>query len=240
MTVSSAPVSHTSTDVVRLEDARRTYVMGESEVHALDGVDLVIPPGQYIAIMGQSGSGKSTMLNILGCLDRLTRGTYHLDGKDVSAMDDSRLSRMRSRRLGFVFQSYNLIPHLTVLENIEVPMEYAGVSRSQGRTRAVELATKMGLQDRMSHRPAELSGGQQQRVAIARALANAPSVILADEPTGNLDSATGKEILALLDALNEAGNTLVVVTHDPNVAAHAHRTIHMLDGRIDREERRPA
>ncbi len=238
MAETSLPIAPATTDVVALVDARRTYAMGDSEVHALDGVNLTVPPGEYLAIMGQSGSGKSTMLNILGCLDRLTSGHYRLDGNDVSALDDSSLSRMRNRRLGFVFQSYNLIPHLTVLENIEVPMEYAAVSRSAARARAIELATRMGLDQRMRHRPTELSGGQQQRVAIARALANAPSVILADEPTGNLDSATGREILNLLDDLSTAGNTLIVVTHDPSVAAHAHRTIHMLDGRIDREERR--
>ncbi|MGE0192315.1 MAG: ABC transporter ATP-binding protein [Planctomycetota bacterium] len=225
-------------DVVRLTQARRTYRMGEEEVHALDGLDLVVPRGQYLAIMGQSGSGKSTLLNILGCLDRLTSGSYELDGKDVSRLEDDQLSHERNRRLGFVFQSYNLIPHLTVLENVEVPMEYAGTRPADARRRSTQLATRLGLGGRLRHRPAELSGGQQQRVAIARALANDPSLLLADEPTGNLDSATGLEILDLLDALAAEGRTLIVVTHDRKVAARAHRTIHMLDGRIAREEQR--
>jgi ABC-type lipoprotein export system ATPase subunit len=223
--------------IVRLESVTRVYTMGETEVRALDGVDLEIAEGEYLAIMGQSGSGKSTLLNLLGCLDRPTSGSYHLAGRDVSRLDDADLSRERSRRLGFVFQSYNLIAHLTVLENIEVPMEYAGVSPREARRRSEELARRMGLGDRFDHRPSELSGGQQQRVAIARALGNDPVVLLADEPTGNLDSATGKEILELLDALSRAGRTIVVVTHDRGVAAHAHRVIHMLDGRVAREER---
>jgi putative ABC transport system ATP-binding protein len=226
------------TAVVELLDVRRVYRMGDTDVHALDGVDLVIHEGEYVAIMGQSGSGKSTLLNILGCLDRPTSGTYRLGGRDVSALDDDALSLERSRRLGFVFQSYNLIAHLTVLENVEVPMEYAGIPPRRMRERAGALATRMGLGHRLDHRPTELSGGQQQRVAIARALANEPLVLLADEPTGNLDSATGREILQLLDDLNAAGTTLIVVTHDPRVAEHAGRTIHMLDGKIEREGRR--
>ena len=225
------------TVVAALEAARRTYVMGDTLVHALDGLNLVIEEGEYVAIMGQSGSGKSTLLNILGCLDRLTQGRYILDGTDVSALDDAALSRQRNRRLGFVFQAYNLIPHLTVLENIEVPMEYAGVRSRPARTRAQQLAERMGLGARSDHRPSELSGGQQQRVAIARALANDPALLLADEPTGNLDSATGLDILALLDELSGQGRTLVIVTHDPSVAARAQRTIHMLDGRIDQDLR---
>ena len=228
------------TTVAEIRDARRTYVMGNTEVHALDGLDLEIREGEYLAIMGQSGSGKSTLLNILGCLDRLTEGTYVLDGTDVSELGDDRLSAQRNRRLGFVFQSYNLIPHLTVLENIEVPMEYAGTSPGKARKRARALADRMGLGGRTSHRPTELSGGQQQRVAIARSLANDPALLLADEPTGNLDSATGLEILDLLDELCAQGRTLVVVTHDPGVAARAHRTVHMLDGQIVREEVRTA
>jgi len=223
--------------IVRLVAVTRIYSMGDTTVPALDGVDLEVPEGEYLAIMGQSGSGKSTLLNVLGCLDRPTSGSYYLAGRDVSGLDDAELSRERSLRLGFVFQSYNLIPHLTVLENIEVPMEYAGVAPRKARARAEELARRMGLGDRLEHRPSELSGGQQQRVAIARALGNDPVVLLADEPTGNLDSATGKEILDLLDDLSEAGRTLIVVTHDPGVASHAHRVIHMLDGRIAREER---
>jgi putative ABC transport system ATP-binding protein len=223
--------------VVRLAEARRLYVMGDTTVAALDGIDLTVARGEYLAIMGQSGSGKSTLLNILGCLDRLTSGRYELDGTDVSHLDDDSLSAQRNRRLGFVFQSYNLIPHLSVLENIEVPMDYAGVRPAAARARSTGLAGRLGLGARLRHRPAELSGGQQQRVAIARALANDPALLLADEPTGNLDSATGAEILDLLDTLNREGATLIVVTHDPQVAARADRTIHMLDGRIAREER---
>jgi putative ABC transport system ATP-binding protein len=221
-----------------LKDASRVYTMGNTEVRALDHVSLAFGQGTYTAIMGASGSGKSTMLNILGCLDRPTGGHYVLAGRDVSSLEDDELSRERNRRLGFVFQAYNLIPHLTVLENIEVPLEYADVPPGEARKRATALATRMGLADRIGHRPTELSGGQQQRVAIARSLANDPMVLLADEPTGNLDSKTGAEILGLLDELNASGRTLVVVTHDPNVAARAHRTVVMRDGRIARIEER--
>jgi putative ABC transport system ATP-binding protein len=224
--------------VVELREVTRVYRLGGGEVRALDGVTLVVEEGEYLAVMGQSGSGKSTLLNLLGCLDRPTSGRYLLAGRDVSGLDDGDLSRERNLRLGFVFQSYNLIPHLTVLENVEVPMEYAGVSSRRARERSTALADRMGLGDRLDHRPSQLSGGQQQRVAIARALANDPAVLLADEPTGNLDSATGREILDLLDELSAAGRTLIVVTHDPGVAARASRTIHMLDGRVAREERR--
>ncbi len=224
--------------IVRLVQATRLYRMGEHTVRALDGVDLEVGEGEYLAVMGQSGSGKSTLLNLLGCLDRPTTGQYFLAGNDVSGLDDAALSHERNLRLGFVFQSYNLIPHLSVLENIEVPMDYAGTPPRAARARSQELAQRMGLGDRTGHRPSQLSGGQQQRVAIARSLANDPVVLLADEPTGNLDSATGREILGLLDDLCAAGRTLIVVTHDPQVAVRAHRTIHMLDGKIHREERR--
>ncbi len=222
--------------VAELRGVSRLYRMGETEVRALDRVDLGVQSGEYLAIMGQSGSGKSTMLNVLGCLDRPSEGTYVLDGHDVSQLEDDQLSRMRNLLLGFVFQSYNLIPHLTILENIEVPLEYAGVSTREARDRAIELATRMGLAGRLNHRPTQLSGGQQQRVAIARALSNRPSLILGDEPTGNLDSNTGIEILDLFDQLNAEGVTIVLVTHDPTIAARAHRVLHMLDGRIDRIE----
>ncbi|MDJ0973919.1 MAG: ABC transporter ATP-binding protein [Planctomycetota bacterium] len=228
------------TTVAELVDVHRYYKMElpnpDDWVRALDGVSLTFTKGEYAAIVGQSGSGKSTMLNLLGCLDRPTSGQYLLDGRDVSQFDDDALSWERNQRLGFVFQAYNLIPHLTVLENIEVPMEYAGTPANEARDRSHMLAERMGLGARMGHRPAELSGGQQQRVAIARALANEPRVLLADEPTGNLDSATGQEILALMDVLNDEGATLIVVTHDANVAARAHRVIHMLDGRIEKIE----
>lgn len=232
------------TAVIELEGVSRIYTMGgaadeEVWVHALDDVDLTVRAGEYMAIVGQSGSGKSTLLNILGCLDRPTRGRYRLGGTDVSALDDDALSYERGRRLGFVFQSYNLIPHLTVLENVEVPMEYAGIGVKAMRDRSHLLAERMGLGQRVDHKPNQLSGGQQQRVAIARALANEPNVLLADEPTGNLDSATGLEILELLDELNAQGVTLIVVTHDPKVAARAGRVIHMLDGRIERIEETP-
>jgi putative ABC transport system ATP-binding protein len=221
-----------------LEDVSRVYATGDTEVRALDGVSLEFGEGSYTAIMGQSGSGKSTLLNVLGCLDRPSGGRYLLGGRDVSALEDDELSKARNQMLGFVFQSYNLIPHLTVLENIEVPMEYAGLSPSAMRARARELAETMGLGHRLHHRPAQLSGGQQQRVAIARSLANRPLVLLADEPTGNLDSATGLEILDLLDDLHRAGATLIIVTHDPKVAARADRTVRMLDGKVHAIEER--
>ena len=224
------------TAVAELRDVSRIYEMGPVQVRALDHVSLSFAPGEYTAIMGQSGSGKSTMLNILGCLDRPSEGEYLLGGRDVSGLDDDDLSEQRNRHLGFVFQAYNLIPHLTVLENIEVPMEYAGVHPKQARERAAHLAVGLGLKERLDHRPTELSGGQQQRVAIARALSNDPQVLLADEPTGNLDSATGLEILSLLDQLNASGRTLIIVTHDPQVAQRAHRTVHMLDGKVERIE----
>jgi putative ABC transport system ATP-binding protein len=224
--------------VAELRGTSRHYRMGSTEVRALDRVDLQFHDGSYTAIMGASGSGKSTMLNILGCLDRPTHGEYLLAGRDVSDLNDDDLSAERNGRLGFVFQAYNLIPHLTVVENIEVPMEYADVPLAEARERATQLASRMGLADRLDHRPSELSGGQQQRVAIARSLANDPVVLLADEPTGNLDSKTGLEILDLLDELNAQGRTLIIVTHDAAVAARADRTIHMLDGKVARIEER--
>ncbi len=233
MSASAAPNTTAVRHVAELRDAYRVYQMGDSEVAALNGVNLSFESGSYTAIVGQSGSGKSTLLNVLGCLDRPTAGQYFLDGEDVSDFDDDALSRERNSRLGFVFQAYNLIPHLTVLENIEIPMEYAGTSARDARERSEMLARRIGLGERTDHRPNQLSGGQQQRVAIARSLANEPSVLLADEPTGNLDSATGLEILELLDELNGQGRTLIVVTHDPNVAARAQRVVTMLDGRVE-------
>ena len=220
--------------VVLLEGVWRSYALGDQVVHALAGVDLRIDAGEYVAIVGPSGSGKSTLLNVLGLLDRATQGRYVLGGRDVSDLGDDDLSLERGRRLGFVFQSYNLIAQLDVVENVEVPMFYAGVPQLEARERAEALATRMGLGSRLHHRPTELSGGQQQRVAIARALANQPLVLLADEPTGNLDSKTGAEILGLLDELHAAGKTLVVVTHDPSVAARADRVVHMRDGKVER------
>ena len=221
--------------VVNIENVCKIYRLGSVEVSALSDVDLEIEQGQYIAIMGPSGSGKSTLLNLLGCLDRPTRGQYWLGERDVSVLDDNELSLIRGRRIGFIFQSYNLIGQLNVIENIELPMFYQGFSEHASAKRAKELAVMVGLGERFKHRPAELSGGQQQRVAIARSLANDPVIILADEPTGNLDSASGAEILSILDGLHEQGKTLIVVTHDTEIAARAQRVIHLLDGRIERE-----
>ncbi|MCD8534449.1 MAG: ABC transporter ATP-binding protein [Verrucomicrobia bacterium] len=207
----------------------------ENIVHALRGVDLQIAEGSYVAIMGPSGSGKSTMLNILGCLDRPTEGQYFLGGDDVAQMEDDILSNVRGKRIGFIFQSYNLIPQLTVIENIQVPLIYQSYDLKEYMGRAIELARMVGLEERLDHRPNQLSGGQQQRVAIARSLINDPLMILADEPTGNLDSKTGLEVLDLIDKLNADGKTIVLVTHDPKVGDRAQRVIHMKDGKIDRD-----
>jgi putative ABC transport system ATP-binding protein len=220
--------------IVEIEDLSKVYQMGAVEVRALWRLELEIEQGEYLAIMGPSGSGKSTLLNVLGCLDRPTSGRYRLGGKDVAQLEDDALSRIRGARIGFIFQSYNLIAQLDVLENIEVPLYYQGVGARQSKARAQQLAQRVGLGNRTSHRPRELSGGQQQRVAIARALANDPLVLLADEPTGNLDTTSGAEILALLDELNNQGKTLVVVTHDAEVAQRAGRVIHLRDGQVER------
>jgi putative ABC transport system ATP-binding protein len=226
-----------SEPIIKIERIERKYSMGDDiEVMALNGVNVDIHQGEYVAIMGPSGSGKSTMLNLLGCLDRPTAGSYWLGGEDVARMADDALSDVRGRRIGFIFQSYNLIAQLTVLENIQVPLFYQGKSMQESYDRCVELAELVGLGDRLTHRPNQLSGGQQQRVAIARSLVNDPLMILADEPTGNLDSKTGLEVLDLIDDLNDAGKTIVLVTHDNYVAERAHRVIHMKDGKVDREE----
>jgi putative ABC transport system ATP-binding protein len=225
-------------NMIRLEDVHKHYLMGEEVVRALNGVTINFGVGSYWAIMGASGSGKSTMLNLLGCLDRPTSGRYHLAGDDVSRMADEQLSEIRLRRIGFIFQSFNLIAQLTVRENIEMPLYYMGLEPHESIERAAELATMVGLGDRLEHRPAELSGGQQQRVAIARALANDPAILLADEPTGNLDSATGEQIMQLLRELHGSGRTIIMVTHEPDVAAHASHQLHMKDGIIDRVESR--
>ena len=205
-------------------------------VHALAGVDLVIPRGQYIAIMGPSGSGKSTMMNIIGCLDRPTAGQYLLDGEDVAQMSDEKLSRVRGKRLGFVFQAFNLIPQLNVQENVAVPLFYQGIGPAQRRDAAAHALSRVGLADRLDHRPSELSGGQQQRVAIARALVNEPSILLADEPTGALDTKTGDAILELFEELHANGQTVVVITHDEEVGEHCERIVRLRDGLIDRDE----
>jgi putative ABC transport system ATP-binding protein len=222
--------------IVAIENLSKVYQLGSFELFALRDLDLSIEQGQYVAIMGPSGSGKSTLLNMLGCLDRPTRGTYRLAGEDVSGLDDDELSRIRGAQIGFIFQSYNLIAQLNVTENIEVPMYYQGVGEQMSERRARQLAEMVGLGDRAKHRPFELSGGEQQRVAIARSLANNPVIILADEPTGNLDSESGRGILNILDDLHTQGKTLVIVTHDQNIAGRAQRTIHLLDGQIERHD----
>ena len=222
--------------IIRLVGIEKRYALGaEVEVRALRGVDLAIMPGSYVAIMGPSGSGKSTMLNILGCLDRPSAGSYYLGGTDVSRMPDDDLSLARGKRIGFIFQSYNLIAQLTVLENIQVPLMYQGHDLRAWDGHCRKLAALVGLSDRLHHRPNQLSGGQQQRVAIARSLVNDPLMILADEPTGNLDSRTGTEVLGIIDTLNAEGKTIVLVTHDDRVAERAHRVIHMRDGAIERD-----
>ncbi len=223
-------------EIVRLDNAQKVYQMGTEEVHALAGVSVTFEKGDFWAIMGPSGSGKSTMMNVLGCLDRLTSGSYYLDGKDVSKLDDDSLSDLRLRYLGFIFQSFNLIPQLSVQRNIELPLYYLGWDAIRSAQRAKELAEGVGLGDRLTHRPTELSGGQMQRVAIARALANDPQIIFADEPTGNLDSATGVQIMDLLTRLNKEGKTIIMVTHEPDIAAYAGSRLHMIDGNIDRIE----
>lgn len=224
-----------ATEVIRIRNVVKNFQVGEVPVRALRGVDLTITQGEFVAIMGPSGSGKSTLLNILGCLDRPTSGEYFLGGEDVASMDDDTLSSVRGRRLGFIFQSYNLIAQLTVLENIQVPLIYQRADLEEHRARCIALGELVGLADRLDHRPNQLSGGQQQRVAIARSLVNEPLMILADEPTGNLDSETEIEVLGIINDLNAQGRTIVLVTHDNSVAQHAHRVIHMKDGVIDRE-----
>jgi putative ABC transport system ATP-binding protein len=223
-------------EAVRLEDVTKVYTMGAAEVRALDGVSLSIANGGFVAIMGASGSGKSTLLNLVGCLDRPTSGRCAISGQAVSDLDDNQLSDLRLRRLGFIFQSFNLIAQLTVRENIELPLFYLGWDSRQSAERAGQLAARVGLEERLGHRPAELSGGQQQRVAIARALVNDPAILLADEPTGNLDSSTGEQILQVLETLNDQGRTVVMVTHEADVAQRAAQQVHMLDGRVDRLE----
>ena len=233
---SDSRIDGNSEALVLLEDVRKIYQMGATQVRALDGVTLKFLRGSFWAIMGPSGSGKSTLLNLLGCLDRPTSGKYDFHGQNVNTLDDNALSELRLRELGFIFQSFNLIPQLTVEENIELPLYYLGWEHARSRARAQELAEIVGLSERLDHRPMELSGGQQQRVAIARALANDAPILLADEPTGNLDSATGQQILDLLVRLNQNGKTIIMVTHEEDIAAYATGQIHMLDGRVDRIE----
>ena len=220
--------------VVELIDVHKIYRMGHNEVRALDGVTIDFKAGEFWAIMGPSGSGKSTMLNLLGCLDRPTSGRYLLEGQDVAQLDDNQLSEFRLRHLGFIFQSFNLIPQLTLRENIELPLTYLDWHPREAARRAAQLAEMVGLAERLDHRPRELSGGQQQRVAVARALANDPTILMADEPTGNLDSRTSGQIMELLARLNEAGKTIILVTHETDIAGWAPRHLHMKDGRVER------
>jgi putative ABC transport system ATP-binding protein len=224
--------------LIETRDVWKTYVMGSEEIHALRGVSIDIERGEYVAIMGPSGSGKSTLMNLIGCLDTPTRGTYLLNGKQVGDMNDNELARIRNEEIGFVFQTFNLLPRATALHNVELPLVYAGVSATDREARARGALERVELGDRMTHRPNELSGGQRQRVAIARALVNNPSILLADEPTGNLDSKTGAEIMSLFAKLHTAGNTIVLVTHEADVAAFAHRTIHIRDGQVEKDVNR--
>ena len=218
--------------LIELDDVRKTYRMGTEEVHALDGVDLRVERGEYLAVMGASGSGKSTLMNLLGCLDTPTSGRYVLADTAVESLDDAELAAIRNREIGFVFQTFNLLPRTTALGNVELPLIYSGMPRRERRARARETLVEVGLGDRMDHQPNELSGGQRQRVAIAWALVNRPSILLADEPTGNLDSATSVEIMELFDRLHQAGNTVILVTHETDIAAHAHRQVVLRDGRV--------
>ena len=221
--------------LIDTQDLWKTYVMGSEEIHALRGVTIQIERGEYVAIMGPSGSGKSTLMNLIGCLDTPSKGTYLLNGKPVSDMNDNELARIRNEEIGFVFQTFNLLPRASALHNVELPLVYAGVGAKDRQVRARAALELVELTSRMTHRPNELSGGQRQRVAIARALVNNPSILLADEPTGNLDSKTGAEIMALFKRLHQAGNTIILVTHEADVAAFAHRAIHLRDGQIEKD-----
>ncbi len=226
--------------LIETHDLWKSYVMGSETIHALRGVSLNIDRGEYVAIMGPSGSGKSTLMNLIGCLDTPSKGSYLLNGKQVSQMNDDELARIRNEEIGFVFQTFNLLPRATALHNVELPLVYAGVPATTRLERAKGALQKVELADRMTHRPNQLSGGQRQRVAVARALVNNPSILLADEPTGNLDSKTGVEIMALFARLHQAGNTIVLVTHEADIAAHAHRVVHIRDGQIEDDVRRAA
>ncbi|MDH7499436.1 MAG: ABC transporter ATP-binding protein [candidate division NC10 bacterium] len=224
--------------MIKVQELRKTYVTGKISIEALQGVSFEIQPREFLAIMGPSGSGKSTLMNILGCLDRPTGGSYRLEEVEVSGMDDNQLARLRNQKIGFVFQNYNLLPRMNALMNAELPLIYSGVGRQERRERAMAAMEAVGLGGRVGHRPSELSGGEQQRVAIARALVNRPSLILADEPTGNLDSKSGEEILSIFQRLNQEGVTIVLVTHDSSIAARTQRILHLRDGLLISDERR--
>ncbi len=223
--------------MIEIRDLVKVYEMGDVQVRALDGVSIDVDHGEFVAIMGPSGSGKSTLMNLIGCLDTPTSGTYRLNEQEVSRLDDDELARIRNKEIGFVFQTFNLLSRASALENVEVPLVYAGVPRQERHRRAKEMLEQCGLGDRIQHQPNELSGGQRQRVAVARALVNRPSILLADEPTGNLDSRTGEEIMLLFDELNRDGNTIVLVTHEEDIARHAHRTVRLRDGQVVEERR---
>ncbi len=226
--------------IIDTHDLWKTYVMGTEEIHALRGVSISIDKGEYVAIMGPSGSGKSTLMNLIGCLDTPSKGSYLLNGKQVSQMNDNELAHIRNQEIGFVFQTFNLLPRASALHNVELPLIYAGMPSKERQERAKEALTKVELEHRMTHKPNELSGGQRQRVAIARALVNNPSILLADEPTGNLDSKTGVEIMNVFERLHSGGNTIILVTHEADVAAHAHRIISIRDGQIEKDVKQAA
>jgi putative ABC transport system ATP-binding protein len=227
-------------EMITTHDLWKTYVMGDEEIHALRGLSISIEKGEYVAIMGPSGSGKSTLMNLIGCLDTPTKGSYLLNGKEVAEMNDDDLARIRNEEIGFVFQTFNLLPRATALHNVELPLVYAGVSSKDRQLRAMQALEKVELTSRSTHRPNELSGGQRQRVAIARALVNNPSILLADEPTGNLDSKTGEEIMAVFSRLHQGGNTIILVTHEADIAAHAHRVIYVRDGQVEKDVKQAA
>ena len=224
--------------LINIKEIKRDFKLGSEVLHVLKGINLNIEKGEYVALMGPSGSGKSTLMNLLGCLDTPTSGTYILNGKDVSKLTDNELAEIRNKEIGFVFQTFNLMPRTTALDNVELPMVYAGISSNERKQRATEVLKDVGLADRMDHKPNQLSGGQRQRVAVGRALVNKPSIILADEPTGNLDSKTSIEIMNLFDEIHAKGNTVILVTHEEDIAKHAHRIIRLRDGMIESDERR--
>src|SRR5665213_2481927 len=222
--------------VIRTYDIWKSYIMGDQEIHAVSGVSIEIKRGEYVAIMGPSGSGKSTLMNLIGCLDTPTKGSYYINGRLVSSMDDDELAQIRNKEIGFVFQTFNLLPRATALHNVELPLIYNGTGPAARIEKAKKALQQVDLETRMDHKPNEMSGGQRQRVAVARALVNDPSIILADEPTGNLDTATGNEIMALFERLYQEGNTIILVTHENDIALHAHRVVHIRDGKIEKDE----